>query len=808
MKKSRFLAIIAVVLMFMLCFTACGQKHACESICDTCGKCTDAACTEDVCADKCAGHKPAGDDNTGDNTGDDDVVKTTPVITVEDDAITINAGMEIDLMELVSVSDSGDPDVKVIISDDNDFDNEVEGVYVITYSAVNKFGNTATATITVTVEKALPIYTLEVQKNILGESKWQGTKLNFKNHEYVEVTANGDYTSSGIYHNGTNAEVTINVESKGYDAVAIIDANGVVLEGRDGPNGKIVNAENPVRISSSATINVNDTGKNIKIPAGCFAVVVKTGYAGDSADTDGRNFIGWNVINYVGNVVRIVVEGQEAPLTPYVDQAPVISGNGNTVFAANSEFVLNDSVLAGVTATDDNGTFDPSDDVPVEVTVVNDGGFNINVQNTYVVTLKAVDTNGNEATATRDVQVTTAVISVTIGSKSYDTLDDLVAIDKELDKVGKYLFIIYTPNFNGTYPADGLNSHGVAVVLNKAGEITRFYDGANGRYLDADNLGSLGYGVDGGVKPGEYISAAVKSLKDGEYLIIAPHANGDVTRKFVLDNGRKPFGLKVDITGFEFAAHECVSVCPNPACGKCLDSACEEAACLAKCECHKCESICAICKLCTDATCEEYYCTSKCNGHPCEDKCEHCGLCGGDCNVGCTDMCAGHLILSIGDKTLKMNSAWAVNKEITKENANDNVVWVFDSTYSGSKPVLDHGSAILLDADGKLLVIYDGANGGYWKNGQNYGSTTWYVDETNNGATVGAIGNPSNFSGKDYTTLAFQELAATEGGTLIILPKYAANEQSGWARGLRNLYSSSTNYFGKVMTITEIESAK
>ena len=32
--------------------------HECESVCDTCGKCTNSSCKEDVCADKCAGHTP------------------------------------------------------------------------------------------------------------------------------------------------------------------------------------------------------------------------------------------------------------------------------------------------------------------------------------------------------------------------------------------------------------------------------------------------------------------------------------------------------------------------------------------------------------------------------------------------------------------------------------------------------------------------------------------------------------------------------------------------------------------------------
>ena len=39
---------------------ACGAtkptEHTCESVCGTCGKCTDAECNEDACADKCDGH--------------------------------------------------------------------------------------------------------------------------------------------------------------------------------------------------------------------------------------------------------------------------------------------------------------------------------------------------------------------------------------------------------------------------------------------------------------------------------------------------------------------------------------------------------------------------------------------------------------------------------------------------------------------------------------------------------------------------------------------------------------------------------
>ena len=147
--------------------------HKCESVCEECGKCTDADCTESVCAEKCEGH----------------VAATTPVISVVPAELEINAGEDIDLMFGVTVSDEGDPDVKVIIQDSQDFDSNVQGTYVITYAAKNKFGNIATATRTVVVNKALSALSLEVQKNLLGENKWQGTTINFKNAEYVVLNA-------------------------------------------------------------------------------------------------------------------------------------------------------------------------------------------------------------------------------------------------------------------------------------------------------------------------------------------------------------------------------------------------------------------------------------------------------------------------------------------------------------------------------------------------------------------------------------------------------------------------------------------
>lgn len=64
MRKFKFLSVILTFMVFIAALAACNPTtssqepapaHTCESVCETCGKCTDADCTETVCADKCVG---------------------------------------------------------------------------------------------------------------------------------------------------------------------------------------------------------------------------------------------------------------------------------------------------------------------------------------------------------------------------------------------------------------------------------------------------------------------------------------------------------------------------------------------------------------------------------------------------------------------------------------------------------------------------------------------------------------------------------------------------------------------------------
>ncbi len=688
MKMSKLLTLIAVVMVLVLAFTACGPKeqpdepHKCESACETCGKCTDAACTEDACKGKCEGH----------NTPDPTPNETTPAISVNPPALEINAGDEIDLMFGVTVTDEGDPDVRVIISDDDGFDAEVVGTYTITYTAQNKYGKTATGTRTVTVLEALSALSLEVRANRLGETKWQGNILSFKNSEFVTINANyvSEVAISGVFYNASSSELTVNIAGQ-YAVTAVIDANGFVLEGRDGANGRLVNQANPDRTSSTATtIQVGDetvsvvsaAAKNLVVPAGGYAIVVQNGYCGTTVDSDGRGFMNYNVIYQYGNVVRLVWADSAEVITPYVDQAPVITGHGNKVLAnlADGEFVLADAIAAGLTVTDDNGTFDPSDDVKLTVSVTNDGGFNINAVGSYTVTVAATD-GEHTTTVTRVVDVVDNLVSVKVNDNAYSLLPDKIAIDEDLSKLGSYLFVVYTPSYTGTL--NWTEGWGVAFILNEYGQIVRIYDGANGKYYDADNLGGV---VDATKCTAQgYLTEAFTSRQAGEYMIVAPNgAAGQLTRKFFLDN--RTIGAQMTVPGLSFV-HACESVCDQ--CGKCLDADCTEAACAEKCEGHdhSCSNKCDVCGKCLNADCTEEICLAKC-----------------DC-----------VVVTVNGKSITIKAGTIAIDEAAPALGNYNfVIYTYSFKENNAELSWNNGwsQAFILNEYGQVVRVYDGVSGG------------------------------------------------------------------------------------------------
>ena len=764
MKMSKLLTVIALAMVFVLTFASCDFFNL---------------GTDNETTPPAAGETTPPAEETTPSTGGE----TTPVISVVPATLEIHAGDEIDLMFGVTVN----VEANLIIEDDDGFDADVEGTYTITYMAVTETGATATATRTVTVLKALSALTLEVKANRLGENKWQGNLLSFKNKEYVTLT--GNYTSdvaiSGVFYNATDAAITLNIPG-GYGVAAVIDANGFVLEGRDGANSKLVNEANPDRTASSVTsIEVDGEtvtvasafAKNLTVPAGGYAIVVQNGYCGTTVDSDGRGFMNYNVIYQYGNVVRLLWADTQEVLTPYVNQAPVITGHNNKVLAnlTDTEFDLATAILGGLTITDDNGTFDPSDDIAVEITVTNDGGFNINAVGSYTITLTATD-GTLTTTVTRVVEVVDNLVKVTINDKSYDLLPEKIAVDQDLTVLGSYLFVVYTPAYEGEL--NWSNGWGEAFILNQYGQIVRIYDGANGKYRDAENKDGI---TDASKCTAQgYLKEAFASLQEGEYMIVAP--NGADSRKFFLDN--RTIGAQMGIPGIEFpeAPHFCESKCEK--CGKCLDAECAEENCAEKCEghAHECEHVCATCGKCQNTECAEEVCAEKCACHECESVCEHCGGCtNAECaQAACTTKCPGHegsMFLTIGSKKFEaVAGKWAINEAITTATAANKAVWVFTKDYTGEFSTNGYGVAVVLDQYGRVIRVYDGANGGYWLPDGKQAS--------------------AHFNVNTYATTAWAELQAGE--YLVVLPNGGSDGNKARQIGLdcRYLFNQKLNVTG------------
>ena len=556
MKRTKIL--LAIVLTLVLCLTM--SITACTNPCEhnyVDGKCTkcgetdpnykapcehiyvDGVCTK--CGEKDPNAKPQ---------------PKKAVITVNPATLEVTPDDEVVLMFGVSATLDG-KDVEVLIADDGGFDPDdmKVGTYTITYKA-GTGDSEATATRTIKVSAPLSQLALEVRQNYLGEQKWQGNLITFKNALFVELTQDTTLTTqSGVFHNKSDKAIVLNVEGS-YGCSAVLDKNGVVIEGRDGANSKLVNEANPSRSGSSATtIKVGNEdvtvasafAKELTIPSGGYAVVIQNKYASEAgADSDGRGFMNYNVIYAVGNVVRLYWVDKGATdglITPYVNQAPYFSGN-STVYAqmGDAEFNLADAMKSGLVAKDDNGTFELSDDVVIkEITLSDDGGFDIDKIGNYTVTLTASD-GTLSATVTRKVEVKDNYVTLTVGDKTFRVAPEKYIYNQEVtaSSAAKYKMIVLDKSYTDAFATNG---YGCAIVLGKDGILLRIYDGANvGMYDKTGKLtgGQLPFGAN------DYATYAWEHLGEGETLIVFPNDGAsNEARKFGLSlrpvNGSKNY---------------------------------------------------------------------------------------------------------------------------------------------------------------------------------------------------------------------------------------------------------------------------
>ena len=507
----------------------------------------------------CSKDKPDNDDpKPGEQTF------TKPKITIASgmETLEITQGTpedEINLLVGITVTDDYDSGLKVTIADDGGFDVNTVGSYTVKYKATNSKGETAEVTRTVKVVKAPSALVLKAEKAI--DSKWaDGAIMKFSHDLFYTLTADETYEDykNGVFYNASESSIVLSIAGGGGEA-AILTKNGMVIEGRDGANGALMNVDHPQRVGSTAKSFVydgteysvaSDTYKYMTIPAGGYAVVVTSGMMGEGFDYDGRSFINKNVIYQYGTSVQLYWEDEpETILTPYIDKAPIVKNcPALTVALGTSEEDMRALVVSGISVSDDNGTFDLSDDITnLQINIDDLGGYNGDEPGEYTVELNVSDANGNVTNFTRKVVVADNVTNVSVGSAKTGIENIVIKQNVSVSDYTKVDFAIYTKEFTGTVTD---SAYGQAFVIdNASSKIVRIYDGANAKYFDAENTaGVAGSTLETALTQQNFISLAYASLSEGETLVAFPNDGknaADSARTFANANLRAGFGTKI-----------------------------------------------------------------------------------------------------------------------------------------------------------------------------------------------------------------------------------------------------------------------
>lgn len=284
--------------------------------------------------------------------------KEAPVLTVPEDGIVTMILGDSDSLELATATDLNDGDLTDQIVVSGTFDINLAGFYAVTLTVTDSDGDTDSADVVLQVQYESPVL-------ITGET-WNITEPqslvvfdvieNFEDGAVFNIAmADGVIQGITLFHNTSDQAATISVINA-YGVGAILNANGVVIEGRDGANGRLVDDSCGLRtLCAQGSLDATNPLSNMVIPAGGFAIVAPN--ANTSYNEDGRKFVNEQINNRLGRVVPMY-EG-ETLLYTYQDQAPfvVLSGkiqpSGTFTMTATKGVDLN--ILDGLQVFDDNG---------------------------------------------------------------------------------------------------------------------------------------------------------------------------------------------------------------------------------------------------------------------------------------------------------------------------------------------------------------------------------------------------------------------------------------------------------------------
>ena len=348
-----------------------------------------------------------------DNSGNTSIVRTNvfnldntkPIITLTGSSnITVNAGTSYSELG-AAATDNIDPSVTVIIS--GSVNINVVGVYTITYNATDTSSNIATSvtrTISV-IDTTLPSVIINPNGNATyakGRSTIVTvsdvhTGVNASSLKYQWTTSTTTPTEASFTTTFTNGG-TINTPA---------DVTGLYylwILGKDNTGNmtiigsNVFNLDNTkpiITILGSNPISVNkgsvysDAGASATDNINGSISVTATGFV--SANVVGSYTITYNVSDLAGNAA-----------TPVTRTVNVIDVLAPTITITGS----NPSIVSGGGSYSDAGA-SATDDVDGNVTsrIITTGTVNPNVLGTYYVTYNVTDTAGNNATATRTINV-------------------------------------------------------------------------------------------------------------------------------------------------------------------------------------------------------------------------------------------------------------------------------------------------------------------------------------------------------------------------------------------------------------------
>ena len=314
----------------------------------------------------------------------------------------------------------------------------------------------------------------------------------------------------------------------------------------------------------------------------------------------------------------------------------------------------------------------------IQMTEVANGIYKVEVP-AYADGFKVVGTRPNVTTFTTPEILLSAVegkstypltafnLTLTIGESKFDVVTGNWLYNTQVNKestpyAANYDVIIYDKNYTGTFTT---NDYGVALVINAQGQLVKGYawDG----YYTAEGKVAIHYAT------ADYATTAFNELVIGETLIIFPNdgTNADDSprtfAKNICNNWETTMGQPLTLTT---TVNTSVHICSN---------------------------VCTTCFGCRNTTCND----TKCKNNRCD----------------CLDIYVDVNIDGVDNTLVVTGNNWLYNTQINTNNypyAAHYQVVIYDQTYDfASAPFTtnEFGIAVVLDADNKVVKIYDAANG-------------------------------------------------------------------------------------------------